>query len=54
MDFSLNGLKYTPYSFGKFFLKILFPLDYPKTCPEICFITPFYHINVNHIKQPTC
>ena len=52
--FSLNGLPYTPYSGGKFYLKILFPFDYPKARPEFCFVTPFYHINVNHIKQPTC
>ena len=29
-------------------------MDYPKARPEFCFVTPFYHINVNHIKQPTC
>ena len=50
--FTLNGLNYTPYSGGKFYLKILFPLDFPKRAPEFCFVTPIYHVNVNHIKQP--
>ena len=36
----------TPYSCGLFFLKIIFPKDYPNSNPEICFITPIYHVNV--------
>ena len=31
----------------KFYLKIIFPKDYPKCKPEVIFVTPFYHINVN-------
>ena len=37
------------YSGGLFFLQIIFPNDYPNSAPEIKFITPIYHINVNHI-----
>ena len=36
----------TPYSGGLFYLKIIFPKDYPNSKPEICFITPIYHVNV--------
>ena len=36
----------TPYSGGLFFLKIIFPKNYPNSKPEICFITPIYHVNV--------
>ena len=44
--FTLNGIPYTPYSGGKFYLKALFPYDFPQSRPEFRFITPFYHINV--------
>ena len=37
----------TSYSGGLFYLKIIFPKDYPNSKPEICFITPIYHVNVN-------
>ena len=30
-----------------FFLKIKFPDNYPHTAPEIVFLTPIYHLNVN-------
>ena len=44
---SLSGPKDTPYENGLFFLKIVFPLDYPNKAPEVSFLTPIYHINVN-------
>ena len=45
--FSINGPDNSPYYGGKFYLKIIFPKDYPKHRPEAIFVTPFYHINVN-------
>ena len=47
--FSLNGPKDTSYSGGIFYLKAYFPNDYPLTAPEVCFITPIYHVNINRI-----
>ena len=44
---SLSGPKDTPYENGLFFLKIIFPLDYTNSPPEVSFLTPIYHINVN-------
>ena len=42
--FTLRGLNY--YSEGKFYIKAIFPQDYPKSRPEFCFVTPMYHLNV--------
>ena len=44
---SLLGPKDTSYKGGLFYLSVHFPTDYPKKAPEICFITPVYHVNVN-------
>ena len=44
----------TSFRGGIFYLRIIFPKDYPNSAPEVTFITPIYHVNVNHIKQPTC
>ena len=44
---TISGPADTPFGGGLFYLKILFPKDYPNTKPEVCFITPIYHINVN-------
>ena len=44
---TISGPMDTPFGGGLFFLKILFPKDYPNTKPEVCFLTPIYHINVN-------
>ena len=49
---SLLGPKDTSYKGGLFFLSISFPNDYPTKAPEVCFITPIYHVNVNP-KAPT-
>ncbi len=44
---SLLGPKDTSYKGGLFYLSIQFPPDYPKKAPEVCFLTPIYHVNVN-------
>ena len=44
----------TSFAGGLFYLKIIFPIDYPQKAPEVLFVTPIYHVNVNHIKQQTC
>ena len=49
---SLLGPKDTSYKGGLFYLSIDFPNDYPEKPPEVCFITPIYHVNVNP-KAPT-
>ena len=49
---SLVGPKESLYASGLFFLKISFPKDYPKSSPQIHFITPIYHLNVRSTKDP--
>jgi len=44
---SILGAKDTSYRGGMFFFSIKFPDNYPEKAPEICFLTPIYHINVN-------
>ena len=44
---SLLGPTDTSYKNGLFFLSIKFPNDYPNKAPEVCFLTPIYHVNVN-------
>ena len=46
-EFTLKGPKYSPYSGGLFHLKAFLPKEYPDRQPEICFITPIYHLEVN-------
>ena len=45
---SMLGPDDTPFAGGLFFLKIKFPDNYPETAPEVSFLTPTYHLNVNH------
>ena len=48
---TILGPKDTSYKRGLFVLFIDFPDDYPNSRPEVCFITPIYHVNVNPIKS---
>jgi ubiquitin-protein ligase len=49
--FTLQGLYCTPYSGGKFYIKVLFPDNYPNSSPSFFFVTPIYHFNVINIQQ---
>ena len=51
---TMMGPSDTSFGGGLFYLKIIFPKDYPQHAPEVLFVTPIYHINVNHINQPSC
>ncbi len=44
---TISGPADTPFGGGLFYLKIIFPKEYPNKKPEVCFTTPIYHINVN-------
>ena len=44
---SILGPKDTSYKNGFFFLSVEFPKEYPDKPPEVCYLTPIYHVNVN-------
>ena len=43
----LLGPENTPYYGGVYTLYIKFPSDYPQKPPEVRFLTPIYHCNIN-------
>merc|ERR1719359_1312866 len=43
----MDGPAESPYAGGCWLLYVLFPADYPKKAPEVRFITPIRHCNVN-------
>ena len=45
---SILGPKDTCYKNGLFYLKVIFPDDYPNSKPEVMFLTPIYHLNVKY------
>ena len=47
----MKGPKDTSYAKGIFFLRLIFPKDYPERNPEIVFLTPIYYPNVNSYKR---
>ena len=51
---TMIGPSDTSFSGGLFYLKIRFPQNYPNSAPEVLFVTPIYHVNVNHINNPQC
>ena len=44
---SLTGPRDSSYKGGIFDLRVEFPDNYPESAPEIYFITPIFHLNVN-------
>ena len=44
---TMSGPKDSPYKGGLFYLHAHFPDNYPNEPPEVCFITPIYHLNIN-------
>ena len=52
---TILGPKDTFYKGGLFYIKIIFPPDYPHSKPEMLFLTPIYHHYVKYFisrKQP--
>ena len=49
---TILGPKDTCYQNGLFHLKIDFPDDYPNSKPEIIFLTPIYHLNIQCTQNP--
>ena len=48
---TLMGPSDTPYAGSLFYVKVLFPDNYPQGRPEVRFITPIYHVNVNPVQN---
>ena len=48
---TLMGPSDTNYKNGLFYVRVLFPDNYPNEKPEVRFITPIYHVNVNHVQN---
>ena len=51
---TIIGASDSSYSGGLFDLKVIFPENYPNRAPEVCFITPIYHPNVNPYSSKYC
>ena len=49
-DVVLLGAPDSLYNGGIFHIKLSFPKDYPNRKPEVIFLTPIYHLNVNPLK----
>ena len=48
---TIMGPADTNYKNGLFYVRVLFPDNYPNEKPEVRFITPIYHVNVNHVQN---
>ena len=51
---TISGPADTPFGGGLFYLKILFPKDYPNTKPEVRFTNKIYHLNVSPSNGHIC
>ena len=51
---SLAGPVDTPYAGGMFFLTVDFPVNYPKSKPEVRFKNKIYHLNVSESNGHIC
>ena len=49
-DVVLLGAPDSLYNGGIFHIKLSFPKNYPNSKPEVIFLTPIYHLNVNPLK----
>ena len=45
---TIAGPKDTSYKDGFFNILVDFPPEYPQKPPEVCFLTPIYHLDVNY------
>ena len=45
---TIAGPKDTSYKDGFFNILVDFPPEYPQKPPEVCFLTPIYHVNINY------
>ena len=48
---TMLGPRDSPYYKGLFLIEIKFPENYPNSAPDIIFVTPIYHLNVNPNKS---
>ena len=48
---TILGPKDSFYNRGLFYLKIIFPDNYPNSKPEMIFLTPIYHLNVKYFAS---
>ena len=47
---TMLGPNDSPYKGGRFRLSIKFPYNFPQEGPEVIFLTPIFHLNVNPVK----
>lgn len=48
---TMTGPGDSNYAGGLFYIRVIFPKNYPNSKPEVRFITPIYHLNINPSQQ---